>query len=55
MAHILVVDDDKMTRTLLDQMLEVEGHTCQLAVDCATARDHMKANNYELILFLYSV
>jgi len=50
MAHILVVDDDKMTRTLLDQMLEVDGHTCQLAVDCAAARDHMKANNYELIL-----
>lgn len=50
MAHILVVDDDNLTRKLLDQMLEVDGHTCQLAVDCATARDHMKANNYELIL-----
>ena len=50
MAHILVVDDDNLTRKLLHQMLEIEGHTCQLAADCAAARDHLKANNYELIL-----
>jgi CheY-like chemotaxis protein len=35
MAHILVVDDDNLTRKLLDQMLEIDGHTCQLAADCA--------------------
>jgi putative nucleotidyltransferase with HDIG domain len=50
MAHVLVVDDDNLTRKLLDQMLEVDGHTCQLAADCATARDRLKTNNYELIL-----
>ena len=49
MAHILVVDDDKMTRAILDQMLEVDGHTCQLAIDCESARKQMKANNYEVI------
>jgi putative nucleotidyltransferase with HDIG domain len=50
MAHILVIDDDEITRTLLQQMLQIDGHTCELAEDCGEARNHLKTQNYELIL-----
>lgn len=50
MANVLVIDDDDLTRKLLNQMLEMEGHTCEVAVDCAQARNHLKSNNFELIL-----
>ncbi len=50
MANILVVDDDKIVRTLLHQMLQFEGHNCELAADCQEARNHLKTKDYELIL-----
>ncbi len=50
MAHILVIDDDELTRNLLNQMLAVEGHTCEMVADCSAAREHLKDNTYELML-----
>ena len=50
MANILVLDDDIMIRTLLDQMLEIEGHSCDLAENSEEARNHLKTKNYELLL-----
>jgi response regulator RpfG family c-di-GMP phosphodiesterase len=39
-----------MIRTLLDQMLEIEGHSCDLAENSEEARNHLKTKNYELLL-----
>jgi putative nucleotidyltransferase with HDIG domain len=50
MAHVLVIDDDGLTRELLNQMLEIEGHTCEMAADCKEARNHLGSGEYELIL-----
>jgi response regulator RpfG family c-di-GMP phosphodiesterase len=50
MANILVLDDDEMIRVLLDQMLQMEGHSCEQAANCEEARNYLKTKDYELIL-----
>ncbi len=50
MANILIVDDEKPIRILLNQILQAEGHNCSLAADSTEAREHLKSQNYELIL-----
>jgi PleD family two-component response regulator len=36
-SRVLIVDDDRDTRLLLDSLLSSDGHTCELASDAASA------------------
>ena len=48
--RVLIVDDEKPIRILLNQILHTEGHNCSLAADSTEAREHLKSQNYDLIL-----
>jgi CheY-like chemotaxis protein len=51
MAHILVIEDDSMLRSMLHQMLEHEGHDVLVAEDGLEAtRLYQKQTNIDLIV-----
>jgi putative nucleotidyltransferase with HDIG domain len=50
MTEILVVDDEEAIRKLLRKYLEIKGHTCELAVNAAHARELLAVKAYQLIL-----
>lgn len=47
---ILVVDDEEHIRTLLGELLEMNGYDCTLASSAADARDLLKNQEVELVL-----
>ena len=49
-AHILVVDDERSMRELLEYMLSKEGYAVSLAENGRTAVGKIEKNNYDLIL-----
>ncbi len=49
-AHLLIVDDERSMRELLEYMLSREGYTISLAENGRKAVDMVTANNYDLIL-----
>ena len=50
MAHILIVDDEQMIRSLLFDILKIGSHTCALAADASQARKFMRTISFDLIL-----
>ncbi|TVR76892.1 MAG: sigma-54-dependent Fis family transcriptional regulator [Chitinophagaceae bacterium] len=50
MAKILIVDDEKMIRTTLREILEYEGYTVEEAVDGEEGLSKIKSGNYDLVL-----
>ena len=48
--RLLIVDDDKALRTLLNRVLTNAGHDCSLAEDTLSARELLKASAFDLIL-----
>ena len=50
MAHILIVDDEQMIRSLLSDILKTGHHTCALAADASQARKCMRTVSFDLIL-----
>lgn len=49
-AHILIVDDESLNRTLLKTALENEGYMVATAVDAQSALDQLQQQTFELIL-----
>ena len=47
---ILVVDDEEHIRTLLGELLEMNGYDCALASSAADARDLLKNQEVQLII-----
>lgn len=50
MAHILVIDDDNQFRTMLVQMLSLDGHHVKIATDGEMGLDILIKNPPELII-----
>ena len=50
MFHILVVDDDKNTRLLMEAVLQAEGYTVSCAVNGADALDVMDRQHIDLVV-----
>ena len=50
MFHILVVDDDKSTRRLMQAILEAENYTVSLAENGAKALDVMEREHIDLVI-----
>lgn len=50
MAHILVVDDEAAIRELIQEVLAMEGHTCDQAENGSLALDCLKAKKYDLMI-----
>lgn len=52
MAHILVVDDEASIRDLIQEVLAMEGHTCDQADNGAAALERLRAPGakYDLII-----
>ncbi|MFZ1986467.1 MAG: response regulator, partial [Desulfatitalea sp.] len=49
-ARLLIVDDERSMRELLDYMLSREGYTIALAENGRKAVEMIQANDYELVL-----
>ncbi len=49
-GRILVVDDSKVNRLLLERTLTLQGHTVALAEDGQVALDSLRANPFDLVL-----
>jgi len=49
-AHILVVDDDKRLRDLLERYLGRHGHMVSVAADAEAAQDRLKSLDFDLIV-----
>ncbi len=49
-AHLLIVDDERSMRELLDYMLSREGYEISLAANGRTAVEMVESNDYDLIL-----
>ena len=49
-AHLLIVDDERSMRELLEYMLTREGYTISLAENGRKAVEMVTANDYDLIL-----
>ena len=49
-AHLLIVDDERSMRELLEYMLSREGYTISLAENGRKAVELVTANDYDLIL-----
>lgn len=50
MANILIVDDEKRLRQILSEILHTKGHTCVQAANAVEARDHLAAQDFDLML-----
>jgi len=50
MASILVIDDEKVIRNTLKEILEYEGYKVEEAVDGKSGLDKVKENNYDAVL-----
>jgi response regulator RpfG family c-di-GMP phosphodiesterase len=50
MANILVVDDEEIIRSLIQQILELKEYNCDLAPNTAVARDFLEKQRYDLLL-----
>jgi len=50
MAHILVIDDERLIREAVEVMLSHDGHSSDLAEDGAVATDMFYKNNYDLVI-----
>ncbi|MFM1827729.1 MAG: hypothetical protein RLY67_1110, partial [Pseudomonadota bacterium] len=50
MADILIVDDERGIRDLLQEVLEDEGHAISLAENAAQARIALESNEHDLVL-----
>ena len=50
MFHILVVEDDKNTRKLLEAVLKKNGYLVHTAQDCQDALERMDTQHIDLIL-----
>jgi CheY-like chemotaxis protein len=50
MAHILVVDDEVAIRELIQEVLGMEGHTCDQAENGSHALECLKAKKYDLVI-----
>ena len=48
--HLLIVDDERSMRELLEYMLAREGYTIALAENGRRALDLIQANDYDLVL-----
>ena len=48
--RILIVEDDRKIGGFLTRGLSEEGHAVRLAADLETARDHLAADPYDLLL-----
>jgi CheY-like chemotaxis protein len=50
MPKILLVEDDKLTRTILGQFLRANGYDAELAADGAQAISLLKENEFDLVV-----
>ncbi|MEK7233492.1 MAG: response regulator [Elusimicrobiota bacterium] len=50
MARILVIDDDAHIRVLIADLLGLHGHEIDVADDGVEAINHLKKNNYDLMI-----
>ena len=50
MANILVVDDEQSMRDFLKILLRKEGNSVDTGDNAKTALDHLKKNNYDLVI-----
>ncbi|MEW6297461.1 MAG: response regulator [Thermodesulfobacteriota bacterium] len=50
MPKILLVDDDKLTRTVLGQFLRANGYEVELAADGAQAVSLLRDNKFDLVV-----
>ncbi|MBW2342193.1 MAG: response regulator [Deltaproteobacteria bacterium] len=50
MTRILIVDDEEPIRQLLEEILERKGYECTQAANALEAREHLKEQNFELVL-----
>lgn len=50
MANILIVDDEKQIRRMLDRVLTRQGHSCTLSGDATEARKCLEAQIFDLVL-----
>jgi CheY-like chemotaxis protein len=50
MPKILLVEDDKLTRTILGQFLRANGYEVELAADGAQALSLLKENTFDLVV-----
>ena len=50
MAKILIVDDEKSIRSVLCEMLELNGYKCSLAASAMEAREILKKDDFNLVL-----
>lgn len=49
-AHVLVIDDDKRIRTLLQRFLSNEGYRVSVAADAAEARRQLEGLEFDLLI-----
>jgi CheY-like chemotaxis protein len=49
-AHILVVDDEAAIRELIQEVLAMEGHTCDHAENGAVALERVRVKKYDLVI-----
>src|SRR5207247_11419739 len=47
---VLVVDDDSAVATLLAEILTIDGHQVQTALNAATALEHLDERSYDLVI-----
>jgi PAS domain S-box-containing protein/putative nucleotidyltransferase with HDIG domain len=50
MVKILIVDDEKSIRSVLGEMLELNGYKCSLAASATEAREILEKENFNLVL-----
>lgn len=55
MIKVLIVDDEEMICSLLEQALAMKGYHCTVAVDAVAARQCLRQARFELIISDYSM
>jgi len=50
MTNVLIVDDEFNVRSMVNEMLEINGYECTMAANASEARECLNKNSYELIL-----
>ena len=49
-SKVMIVDDDNVTRKLLERLLEKNGYDCKMAYDAEQARGYLKKETFQLII-----